>query len=474
MPKHVSIKINYIFNIILSYLDVLFPIITAPYVSRVLGASNLGKVNLATTLINAFIVVAAFGTAAYGVREIAKVKDNREKLDAVFSELMLIRAITTAITVVMYLIVIHSFDAFIGESLYFILLPNLIISIIQIDWFYQGISDFKYITIRAGIMKVICLILMFATIRTENDYTMYGFIILFGMVGSCILNYVYSRKFVTLRFTRINIFRHRALYIFFITSVIYTVYLMFDQIVLGIMQDSAYVAFLNRSKTIVLMITAIITSLITVLIPKASMYYSVDKELVNRLFKKAINFIYVVSIPITVGAIFLSYEIMYILGGYEFSRYYWVTAALAFTIPFVSVKSLLKNQFIIPSGNEGFVAKSEAVCIVIYILINLIFIPIYGIWACIAAIFVYEILTFVSTFVYCKKNESFLLLSKSLFNATVASILVGISTHTIKLFDVHYVVILILSAIIGGVIYAVTLIILKDSVVDEIINFTRK
>ncbi|OMC63051.1 flippase, partial [Paenibacillus odorifer] len=172
-----SLVRNFIYNLIYTGLNLLFPLITAPYVSRVLGATNLGKVNFASTVVNWFVLFAAFGVTTYGVREVAKIKKKGKDLDKLFSEIFIINGVLSIIVTIIYLYVIFNVKEFNSEfSLFLIMSLSIILNMFSIDWFYQGIEEYRYITIRSTVFKVISLICIFLFVKEEGHYVIFGLI----------------------------------------------------------------------------------------------------------------------------------------------------------------------------------------------------------------------------------------------------------------------------------------------------------
>ena len=188
--KNKSIKKNFIYNSILTSANIVFPLITAPYLSYTLGAENIGKVNFATSIVNWFILISSFGIPRYGIREIARNRDNKKELTNTFWNLILIQASLSIIAIIVYLLAIFNVPRFESElNIHLMMVMMLILNVFSIDWFYQGIEEYSYITIRNIAFKIISIILMFAIVKNSDDYMIYAGINIFGLCFNNVLNY---------------------------------------------------------------------------------------------------------------------------------------------------------------------------------------------------------------------------------------------------------------------------------------------
>lgn len=400
-----SLVKNFIYNSMYNGLNLMFPLITAPYISRTLGASNLGIVNFATTVVNWFILFAIFGTTTYGVREVAKNRNNNKKLNSIFSEIVIINGTLSILVTIIYFIIVLNVKQFRTElPLYLIMSINIILNMFSIDWLYQGIEEYRYITIRSAIFKIISLISIFLFIKESGDYVLYGLISVMSTSFSGILNYIYSRNFVKLTFKKISPLRHfKKLKIFFVHALIVNLYTNFDQVLLGFLVNTKSVAYMTRSKVITSTAILLSSSISNVTLPRASYYFENDRKKFNELLKVVPNYILIITIPLTAGIIALSKNIMYILGGMEFVEASNLLMILSIIIIFSSLATWLHQQILVPVGMEK-VGMFSAVVVSIYsITSNLILIPIIGYIGAGLTQVISEVITVAIRYFYIKK-----------------------------------------------------------------------
>lgn len=236
--KKKSIKLNFVMNIILTMSSFIFPLITFPYVSRVLLPVGTGKVSMATSVITYFSMFAQLGIPTYGIRACAKVRDNREKLSKVAQELLIINIIMSMISYMVLIILLFYVPKFRCEKeLYVILSFNIILTSIGMEWLYKALEQYTYITVRSVIFKFIALIFMFFLVHKQTDYVIYGGITIFAASASNILNLINAHKFINLKpVGNYNFRRHlKPVLIFFAMSCATTIYTNLDTVMLGFM-----------------------------------------------------------------------------------------------------------------------------------------------------------------------------------------------------------------------------------------------
>ena len=199
MKTH-SVKFNFIMNAIFTVSSIIFPLITFPYISRVLLVERSGTVSFATSVISYFTMFATLGIPTYGVRACAVVRDDREKLSKTVQELLIISAVTTAITYIVFFILLFAVPQFAAEKqLLMVVSVSIGLTAIGVQWFYNALEQYSYITTCAIIFKLIGLILMVLLVKDPGDYVVYGGIYVVGSFGSYVLNFIRLRKFITFR-----------------------------------------------------------------------------------------------------------------------------------------------------------------------------------------------------------------------------------------------------------------------------------
>ena len=231
-----SLKINFIMNAILTMSQFLFPLITFPYISRILLPVGTGKVSFATSVISYFVMFAQLGIPTYGIRACAQVRDDQEKLTRTVHELFLINLVMSIIAYV----ALFGAIAFVprmrqDKELFLIVGLTILFNTIGMEWLYKALEQYTYITVRSILFKFIALVAMFALVHEQKDYVIYGAISILAASASNIFNFFHLHKYVSLKPIGNYKFRQhfKAVFVFFAMSCATTIYTNLDTVMLG-------------------------------------------------------------------------------------------------------------------------------------------------------------------------------------------------------------------------------------------------
>lgn len=302
--KEKSIKLNFIMNIILTMSSFIFPVITFPYVSRILLPEGTGKVAFATSLISYFSMFAQLGIPTYGIRACAKVRDNRNELSKTVHELLIVNLGMCVISYVALFMALRYVPRLAEDkSLYVIMSFTIVLTSIGMEWLYKALEQYTYITCRSVIFKFIALIAMFLLVHEKSDYIIYGGITIFASSASSVLNLINAHKYIDLKpIENYNFKQHlKPICIFFAMACATTIYTNLDNVMLGFMATDMDVGYYNAAVKIKGILVAVVTSLGTVLLPRASYY--VENGIMDeftRITNKALAFVGLVSTPLMI------------------------------------------------------------------------------------------------------------------------------------------------------------------------------
>lgn len=470
-----SLLKNTVYNFLYTGVNLLFPIVTSPYISRVLGVSNIGKVNFATSIINWFILLAVFGTTTYGVREVAKIRDSKKDLSKLFSEIIMINGLLSCLVLLVYYILVVNINQFQEElTLYLVMSMSIFLNMFNVDWLFQGIEEYRYITIRNAVVKLISLIFLFLFIRNEGDYIFYGLISVLSNGLNGILNFIYCRKFVNIVFKNINLFKHfKKLKIFFFHTLVISIYTNLDQTLLGLFSGPKSVAYMNRSRMVINAIISVSTAVSNTTLPRASYYLKTNKKKFFELLSIVPNYILWITLPAAVGCIILASNIMFILGGDDFLEATKLLQIMSLVIIFQPISGYLQTQFLIPTGNEKIGLYIAIVSSLISLILNYILIPKYGFYGAGITIVIVEFFAAFSRYAtinYALKYRDIKFLNKSTKSYLFASIIMFISIYLIKLTIKSLIIEAIIGIVVGSSIYILVLFFLKEEVTITMIR----
>ena len=377
-----SVKFNFAMNMLLTVSNFLFPLITFPYVSRVLSPIGTGKVAFAYSIVSYFSIFAAFGVANYGIRACAQVRDDKEKLSKTVQEILLINMVLMSFVYIVYFLGIVFIPELKAEKTLFLISGlNILFTIVGVEWLYKGIEQYFYITIRSIIFKLIAFLLVFTCVKTENDYSAYAFIIIFATVGSGVVNLYNLRKIITIKyFSNYDFKRHlKPMMTFFITTIAVAFYVNISVALLGFIQGNEEVGYYNAAYRIKDVMVSIVTSLGAVLLPRLSYYIENNMwDKFNNILSKSTQFIFILSLPLVVFCILFAKPSVLILAGSAYSGSIIPLQVLALIIFIVGLSNLTGIQMLIPLKKEKYLCYSVVIAAVINMVLNLILIPEYG------------------------------------------------------------------------------------------------
>ncbi len=474
MQKIKSIKFNFIMNVLLTISSVIFPLITFPYISRILLPEGTGIVSFATSIVAYFCMFAQLGIPTYGVRICAQVRDDKDELSKVVQELFIINLITTVVSYSIFYICIDFIPKMQCErKLFCIIGVSMFLNFIGVEWLYKGLEQYTYITIRSVLFKFIALLMMFVLIHCEKDYVIYGGITIFASSASNILNFFNSRKYINFKvYKHYNLKRHiKPILTFFAMSFAITIYTNLDTVMLGFFKSNTEVGMYNAAIKIKGVLLGIVTSLGTVLLPRASYY--IEHGLYNKFIeisKKAISFVFLVSIPLWVYFTIFAKEGILFLSGREYMAAIWPMKVIMPTLLFVGLTNLMGIQMLVPIGKEIYVLYSEIAGAVVNLIINYLLIPKYAsigasIGTTIAEITVWIVQIWALKDIVQKAYKE--VPYKKIIGATLGAIVCSVIVKKI-IYNLNVFIILLISSAVFLGIYVFILIVLKEQLTLEI------
>lgn len=403
MEKKRSVTFNFMMNCILTVSSMIFPLLSFPYVSRILQPSGTGKVSFAVSVVSYFSMAAMLGVPTYGIRACARVRDDKEELSRTVQEILCLNIFMGLLAYAVFFLSLVFVERFrMDRSLFLVVGLTIGFNVIGVEWLYKGLERYTYITVRSLIFKAAALVLMFFMIREPEDYMIYGGLTIFASVGSNLLNFLQLRKYIFLHPLKpYRVRRHlRPVAVFFAMSVAATVYTNLDTVMLGFMKSDAEVGLYNAAVKIKSVLVSVVTSLGAVLLPRVSYY--VQKGLLEefeRVTKKALEFVVLVGLPVTVYFILFADNAILLLTG---PAYRGATHAMQIIMPtvfFIGLTNIIGLQVLVPLGKEKAVFYSECAGAAVDVFLNLLLIPKMGAAGAAAGTLAAEMTVFAVQFV---------------------------------------------------------------------------
>lgn len=472
--KPISLKINFIMNSILAMSSFIFPLITFPYVSRILLPVGTGKVAFATSLISYFCMFAQLGIPIYGIRACAEVRDNREKLTRIAQELLLINLIMSAISygaLILALIFIPRLHE--DMILYIIVSITILLTAIGMEWLYKALEQYTYITIRAIFFKMLALVAMFLFVHNQSDYIIYGGISIFAASASNILNFINVHKFIELKpVGKYNLKRHlKSVTVFFAMACAATIYTNLDTVMLGFMTTDVDVGYYSAAIKIKSILVSIVTSLGTVILPRASYY--IKKGFIDEFYKitrKALNFVFLIATPLILYFIFFAKEGIYFLSGSAYAGSVVPMQIIMPTLLLIGLTNILGIQILVPTGREKIVLYSEIIGAIVDVIINTVLIPHYKSAGAAIGTLIAEFVVFVVQYHALRKEISAIFKEIYYSRIIIALVLGSAASIWVKFLDVGNFLTLVISSILFFSMYGMVLLITKEPLILEIFD----
>lgn len=379
LPKSSSVKVNFIMNAILRVSAFIFPLITFPYVSRILGASGNGKITFATSVVNYFSMFAQLGIPTYGIRTCAACRDNPQKLNKTVQELLILNSITVVLSYIAFSICIMLVPKFQEErGLLIITSATILLGAIGMEWLFQALEQYSYITIRNLAFKVVSIILMFVFVHKPKDYIVYGAINVIGTCGSNIFNVIYASKFLDRRpIGNYNLKQHiKPILNFFMLTVSISVYTSMDSVMLGFMASDTEVGYYAAATKMKTIVVSTVTALGAVLLPRMSNFIAQGKlDDFYRMIKKSFSFIFVVATPVALFCMVASKSMILFLAGAGYTSAIVPMQIISWTIIFIGLSNITGMQVLVPTNREKYTTLSTAYGALVNLIVNALAIP---------------------------------------------------------------------------------------------------
>lgn len=472
-----SLKTNVVYNFLNTITGIVFPVITFPYASRILMPEGIGAVNFLSSIVNYIILFTSLGIPMYAVREIAKHRDNIEYRDRITIEITSLSIILCLLGYIAVWLLAEFVPKISAESsLFYILSLSILFTGIGVNWFYQGVEDFKFITIRAVVIRTLAAMSLFIFVKDKGDLLIYGAITVGSTVGNNIINFIHLRKyinFIQIKWRRFNIHRHikPAIHIF-VLNLIISIYLNLNSVMLGFMQGDESVGLYTAGNKISHIILSVVTSIGVVMIPRCSnLVESNNIKAFENVIIKATHLTLCLALPFTMGLILLADPIIRIFCGIEFIASIPVMYWTAPIIVFIGLTNVIGLQVLYPQNKENIVIWSTLGGAVFNLILNIILIPIYAEVGAAVATFVAELIVLIIQLLLGYKYMPFKYGDILFKRYVLATLYMGISVLLIinQFNNIWWQT--ILSTFVGGSVYIGYLLYKKDEIITSLLQF---
>lgn len=458
---------NYVYNNINIILKISYPLLTYPYIVRRLGVENIGNLELANSILSVFIVIIGLGIPIYGVREVSRNKLQEERLTKVVIELIVISFFSLGIGAIIYMYMIYSNYQGLKTTLS-ILFLNLILTPLGVEWFYQGMEEYKYITKRNFVFQIISLILVYLLIKNPFDYNKYLWLIVFQTTGSNILNFYNLHKYIKLNkkiLKEIDIRSHlKSIIITCIMRIASTIYIYMDSIMIGKFVGYKEVGYYSIGVKLIKVFTLIGATLSSVIFPRLNDYKKRGEELrIKKLYNLVFNYIYIYSFPVMLVNILMAKKIILLFFGREYLNSVLVSQIVSPIILIMLLSNFIGVNVLFLNNEEKKMMYSIVLGASLNFILNIVLIRKYGIVGAAISTLLAETLIFFIQYIYFRKYVKLKLL-----NLNKVKIIV-VSVYTV-IFINYLCVNLFVSLILFMIIYIILLMICKEEVIRKILK----
>lgn len=475
-----SLKTNAVLNTVKTVLSIVFPLITFPYISRVLQVEAIGVYNFSSSIISYFVLLAGLGIATYAIREGAHFRDNKENISRFVSEVFSINMLSTVISYILLfasLIVINKLHDYSLGIL--ILSTEIIFTTIGVNWVCNIFEDFLFIAIQSIAVQFVSLILTLLFVKSPDDLYTYIGIVAFSKCASNVINFFYVRK----RYCHFRILWHnnlkrhiKPILVIFSTSVAMTIYVSSDTTMLGFMTDDYQVGLYSTAVKIYSIVKNILAAALVVLVPRFSIILqNKNTEEANRLFSRVFNTLTLLIFPSTFGLFITSRDVIQLVGGERYLDGAISLQLLCCAIIFSLIATLYTSCVLIPKKKEKLVFRATAISALVNIGLNFIFIPWLGINGAAITTIIAEFIVCIMSIAYSRNDIHLVNIYKNLITVIIGSSSILVVGFVVQALFTNYIVRLILTIISSILLYIIILAISKNPVFVSILQrFKRK
>ena len=460
-----SVKKNYLYNVTYQILTMLAPLITTPYVSRVLGAENIGTYSYSASIVSYFTLFASLGTASYGAREIAYTQDDRKKRTTIFWNTEILSCISTLICIVIYLAISMLFRDY--HIIYFIFLMNIVSVAFDISWVFQGMEEFGFIVSRNIIFKILNIAFIFGFVKNRNDLVLYTVgMTLIPLISTFTLWPFLSKMIDKPSYKSIHPFSDiKTVCSMFIPTIAISVYAVLDKTMIGLYTDTRiengyYEQATKLSKTAL----TLVTSLGTVMIPRIGFYYKKnDIDSVRHYMYRSYRFVWLLGIPLCLGLISISSNLVPWFYGQDFLEVSKLLNVLSFLILAIGINNVTGMQYLMPTGRQNTFTFTVVIGALVNFVLNNILIPkCYSIGAAISSVVAETIIAIIQLIIVREEINPVSIIYCS-FKYWIAGIGMFFSLYYIEKYLHSSIINTVVMICVGVLFYEAILLILKDS-----------
>ncbi len=380
--KHKSLTINSIYNIIRTFVTLVFPLLTFMYASRILGVDKIGAVEFSKNFVGYFALLASLGINNYGIREGARLRDSRKKFSKFVHEILLINICSIIVAYILFFITLYKVQSLSEyHSILLIFSITILFTPLGVEWLYGALEEYRYITLRTILFQIFAILVLFIFVKDASDYLWYSVVLIISSVGSNIMNLLYMHNFVDFKYygyydLRIHIY---PIFMLFILAISNNLYSYIDTTMIGFIANNTEVGFYSAALKVNRIVVNILGAIGAVAMPRLSyVWKNGDMKAFEKIAKNIINILLMFSIPCFIGILCLSKSILLIFCGEKYLEARITLQLLSIIIVILSISTFFNMHILLPINKEVQTLTAIISGLVVNVGLNLILIPNYG------------------------------------------------------------------------------------------------
>lgn len=471
-----DVRRNYLYNLIYQVVAIILPIISTPYISKVLGAKNVGIYGYTLSISAYFVLAGTLGMTLYGQREIAYLQKEKEKYSKVFFEVFFLRLLVMSLSALTFYIFFvrgdNNYNIF-----YKILLLELLANALDVSWLFQGLEEFKKTVTRNLVVKLLSIICIFTFVKQKEDLPIYFLIYVLSMLIGNLSLWLSLPKYLTkVKFKELKLFKHlKPTIIMFIPQVAIQIYTVLDRTMIGNMVvDKSQVGYYTQGENIIKLLLTIITSLGTVMLPRIARKFAENnhKE-IRKYIYKSFNIVFLLSFPMIAGIVLVVDMFVPLFFGPGYDGVKMVMIVISPILLMIGMSNVIGVQYLLPTKHQKEYTTSVICGAVVNFFINLILIKRFeSVGAAIGTVVAETVVTGIQL-VFVRKELSIIHIFKILLRYIFPSVLMFSACYAVRRLMEPGLKTLILMVSVGVIVYGISLLILRNEFVLDCIYSIR-
>lgn len=458
---------NFLYNIILKISGYIFPLITYPYVTRVLGPEYLGAANLVLSVVDYAVLFSTLGISTLGIREIAKCGENNIKLNQTFSRLVSLHILLTGIIALLYCIAVLSVPVLRADTrLYSIGLCKLAFNVLLVEWLYTGLQKFRYITFRTIATRVIYVILIFSLVHSQEDYWLYVAVVVAQVIINALVNWRYTRNFVRFKFDFSGVKEYfKPVLSLGVNMILFSFYGSFITLYLGFVCSNEAVGYFSTSTKIYSIVLSAVSAFNGVLLPHVnSLYGNGQIAEIKATIEKALNLVLCLSIPLVAFFFVEAADLIRLFAGPGYERSIVPFQIIIIQVVLIGLSQITELQVLLTFNKLKEILYITISTSIFSVIIMIFYASKFAEIAAAYAVLIPHILECVALFIVAKKCLPFNISQKSVLTYIAASLLVIGICYFLRIFISSMILRIVLSAFLSVLLYFSVLYLRRDPI----------